>query len=62
MLPYDNDQQGFAAENFDVRIKGSAALLDYKGDKVKANEEQTSHHLRALQRETGGKHTAAIPR
>ena len=35
MLPYDNDQQGFVAENFDVRIKGSAALLDYKGDKVK---------------------------
>lgn len=35
MLPYDNEQQGFVAENFDVRIKGSAALLDYKGDKVK---------------------------
>lgn len=35
MLPYDNDQEGFVAENFDVRIKGSAALLDYKGDKVK---------------------------
>ena len=35
MLPYNNDQEGFVAENFDVRIKGSAALLDYKGDKVK---------------------------
>ncbi len=35
MLPYDNDQPGFVPENFDVRIKGSAALLDYKGDKVK---------------------------
>lgn len=35
MLPYEKTQQGFEAENFDVRIKGSAALLDYKGDKVK---------------------------
>lgn len=35
MLPYDNDQQGFEAENFEVLIKGSAALLDYKGDKAK---------------------------
>lgn len=35
MLPYNNDQDGFVAENFDVRIKGSAALLDYKGDKTK---------------------------
>ena len=35
MLPYENDQPGFVPENFDVRIKGSAALLDFKGDKVK---------------------------
>ena len=35
MLPYENDQPGFTPDNFDVRIKGSAALLDYKGDKVK---------------------------
>lgn len=34
MLPYENDQPGFTPDNFDVRIKGSAALLDYKGDKV----------------------------
>ena len=34
MLPFDNNQPGFVAENFDVRIKGSAALLDYKGDKL----------------------------
>lgn len=35
MLPFEPDQEGFTAENFDVEIKGSAALLDYKGDKVK---------------------------
>lgn len=35
MLPYENDQEGFVPENFDVRIMGSAALLDFKGDKVK---------------------------
>lgn len=35
MLPFEPDQKGFTAENFDVEIKGSAALLDYKGDKVK---------------------------
>ena len=35
MLPYENDQEGFTPENFDVRIKGSAALLDCNGDKVK---------------------------
>lgn len=35
MLPFEADQEGFTAENFDVEIKGSAALLDYKGDKVK---------------------------
>lgn len=34
MLPFDNNQPGFVAENFDVRIKGSAAILDYKGDKL----------------------------
>lgn len=34
MMPYKNDQTGFVPENFDVRIKGSAAWLDYKGDKV----------------------------
>ena len=34
-LPFEPDQEGFTAENFDVEIKGSAALLDYKGDKVK---------------------------
>lgn len=30
MLPFEPDQEGFTAENFDVEIKGSAALLDYK--------------------------------
>lgn len=35
MLPFEPDQEGFTAENFDVEIKGSAALLDYKGNKVK---------------------------
>ena len=35
MLPFEPDQEGFTAENFDIEIKGSAALLDYKGDKVK---------------------------
>lgn len=35
MFPFEPDQEGFTAENFDVEIKGSAALLDYKGDKVK---------------------------
>ncbi len=35
MLPFEPNQEGFTADNFDVEIKGSAALLDYKGDKVK---------------------------
>lgn len=40
LLPYENDQADFKPENFDVRIEGSAAWLDYKGEKVK-NEEIT---------------------
>ncbi len=34
LLPYENDQTDFKPENFDVRIEGSAAWLDHKGDKV----------------------------
>ncbi len=34
LLPYENDQTDFKPENFDVRIEGSAALLDCNGDKV----------------------------
>lgn len=40
LLPYENDQADFKPENFDVRIKGSAAWLDHKGEKVK-NEKIT---------------------
>lgn len=35
LLPYENDQTDFKPENFDVRIEGSAAWLDHKGEKVK---------------------------
>lgn len=35
LLPYENEQTDFKPENFDVRIVGSAAWLDHKGDKVK---------------------------
>ena len=35
LLPYENDQVDFEPENFDVRIEGSAAWLDHKGDKVR---------------------------
>ena len=35
LLPYENDQADFKPENFDVRIKGSAAWLDHNGEKVK---------------------------
>mgnify|MGYP004520983055 CR=1 FL=1 len=35
LMPFENDQPGFELENFDVKIMGSAALLDFKGDKVK---------------------------
>lgn len=35
LLPYKNDQADFKPENFDVRIEGSAAWLDHKGEKVK---------------------------
>ena len=35
LLPYENDQADFKPENFDVRIEGSAAWLDYNGEKVK---------------------------
>ena len=35
LLPYENDQADFKPENFDVRIEGSAAWLDHKGQKVK---------------------------
>lgn len=35
LLPYENDQVDFKPENFDVRIEGSAAWLDHKGEKVK---------------------------
>lgn len=40
LLPYKNDQADFKPENFDVRIEGSAAWLDHKGEKVK-NEKIT---------------------
>lgn len=35
LLPYENEQADFKPENFDVRIEGSAAWLDHKGEKVK---------------------------
>lgn len=35
LLPYENDQADFKPENFDVRIEGSSAWLDHKGEKVK---------------------------
>lgn len=35
LLPYENDQADFKPENFDVRIEGSAAWLDHKGEQVK---------------------------
>ena len=35
LLPYENDQAEFKPENFDVRIEGSSAWLDHKGEKVK---------------------------
>ena len=35
LLPYEKDQADFKPENFDVRIEGSAAWLDHKGEKVK---------------------------
>ncbi len=34
LMPYDNNQSDFTLDNFDVRIAGSAALLDCDGDKV----------------------------
>ncbi len=34
LLPMENTQKNFTLDNFDVRINGSAAYLDYKGDKV----------------------------
>lgn len=34
LLPFDNEQTDFTADNFDVRIEGSAAWLDYQGKKV----------------------------
>lgn len=40
LLPYENDQADFKPEKFDVRIEGSAAWLDHKGEKVK-NEKIT---------------------
>lgn len=40
LLPYENDQADFKPENFDVRIEGSSAWLDHKGEKVK-NEKIT---------------------
>lgn len=40
LLPYENDQADFKPENFDVRIEGSAAWLDHKGEKMK-NEKIT---------------------
>lgn len=40
LLPYENDLADFKPENFDVRIEGSAAWLDHKGEKVK-NEKIT---------------------
>ncbi len=52
LLPYENDQTDFKPENFDVRIEGSAAWLDHKGDKVQNesitylpyNEEKRSNY------------------
>ncbi len=35
LLPYENDQADFKPENFDVRIEGSSAWIDHKGEKVK---------------------------
>lgn len=35
LLPYENDQADFKPENFDVRIEGSSAWLDHKGEKMK---------------------------
>lgn len=35
LLPYENDQADFKPENFNVRIEGSSAWLDHKGEKVK---------------------------
>ncbi len=35
LLPYENEQTEFSPDNFDVRIEGSAAWLDHKGDKVR---------------------------
>lgn len=35
LLPYENDQADFKPQNFDVRIEGSSAWLDHKGEKVK---------------------------
>lgn len=40
LLPYENNQADFKPENFDVRIEGSAAWLDHKGEKMK-NEKIT---------------------
>ncbi len=34
LMPYDHNQEDFTLDNFDVRIAGSAALLDCNGDKV----------------------------
>ncbi len=34
LMPFNNEQTDFTPENFDVRIEGSAAWLDHKGDKV----------------------------
>ena len=34
LVPMENTQKNFTLDNFDVRINGSAAYLDYKGDKV----------------------------
>ena len=34
LMPYGNAQDDFTLDNFDVRIAGSAALLDCNGDKV----------------------------
>ena len=52
ILPYENAQVDFKPENFDVRIEGSAAWLDHKGDKVQNeaitylpyNEERRSNY------------------
>ncbi len=52
LLPYENNQTDFKPENFDVRIEGSAAWLDHKGDKVQNelitylpyNEERRSNY------------------